>query len=312
MSLFEPAYLHLSSDELDRRAASALEHMHVCDLCAWNCGVDRASGKKGFCRTALQARVSSSFPHHGEENPLRGVHGSGTIFFSFCNLRCQFCQNYEISQHGKGHDVTAGQIAAMMLQLQAAGCHNINLVSPSHVVAQVIEAIAIAARQGLRLPIVYNTGGYDSLPALELLDGIVDIYMPDMKYSDALVAARNSKVKEYPRRNRAAVSEMHRQVGDLTIDERGIAQRGLLVRHLVLPEGLAGTAEVVRFLADEVSRETYVNLMSQYRPEYLARKQDLGPLSRPVTGQEMAEAYALAERAGLHRFDTPDSSIFLS
>ncbi len=305
MSRFVPVYLQLPSGELDRRAEAALERMHACDLCAWNCKVDRLSGKKGFCRTAQQARVASSFPHHGEEDPLRGTRGSGTIFFSFCNLRCQYCQNYEISQEAEGRDVTTEEIAAMMVQLQKAGCHNINLVSPSHVVAQIIEAVAIAARNGLRLPLVYNTGGYDSMPALELLDGIVDIYMPDLKYSDPLPAVRHSKIKEYPKRNQAAVKEMRRQVGDLSIDEQGIATRGLLVRHLVLPGGLAGTAGVMRFLAEDISCETYVNIMSQYRPEHLARQQDLGPLSRPVRREEVAEAYALARQAGLHRFDTP-------
>ena len=251
----------------------------------------------------MLARVSSYFPHHGEEDPLRGTGGSGTIFFSFCNLRCQYCQNYEISQLGEGREVTADEIAAMMLALQAAGCHNINFVSPSHVVAQIIEAVAIAARKGLRLPLVYNTGGYDSLPALSLLDGIIDIYMPDLKYDDPVVAVRFSKIREYPRRNRAAVKEMHRQVGDLRLDERGIAQRGLLVRHLVLPGGLAGTAGVMRFLAEEISRETYINIMGQYRPEHLVRERNIEPLNRPVTAKEMDAAYSAAREAGLHRFD---------
>jgi len=310
---FRPAYLSLlESGELERRVEAALNHLACCDLCPWECHTDRLAGRIGFCKTSRRAKVSSFFPHHGEENPLRGTGGSGTIFFSNCNLRCQYCQNYEISQLGEGYTLDASELADMMLKLQKAGCHNINLVSPSHVVAQVIEAVAIAARNGLHLPIVYNTGGYDSLAALQLLDGIVDIYMPDMKYGSADVAQQYSKIKDYPRRNQAAVREMHRQVGDLTMDERGIAQRGLLVRHLVLPGGLAGTAEVVRFLAEEVSRDTYINIMGQYRPEYKARETDMGPLSRPVTAEEVAEAYALARAAGLHRFDERPRAMWIA
>ena len=251
----------------------------------------------------MRARVSSFFPHMGEEDPLRGARGSGTIFFSNCNLRCQYCQNYEISQEGQGQLVDAEDIAVMMLTLQSMGCHNINFVSPSHVVAQIIEAVHLAAQRGLRLPLVYNTGGYDSMAALTLLDGIVDIYMPDMKYADAETAERYSKIKDYPARNQAAVKEMHRQVGDLRMDEGGVALRGLLVRHLVLPGGLAGTGAITRFLAEEVSAETYINIMGQYRPEYKARREDMGPLSRRVTAEEIAEAYELARQAGLHRFD---------
>lgn len=300
----EPAYLALHrSGELDARAAEALEHLKACDLCPSGCGVDRTVGRLGLCRTSRRARVSSFFPHMGEEDPLRGKRGSGTIFFSYCNLRCQYCQNYTLSQLGDGQTYDAEDIARMMLALQRLGCHNINLVSPSHVVAQVIEAVALAAREGLRLPIVYNTGGYDSLAALRLLDGIVDIYMPDMKYADAALARHYSKVKDYPKHNQAAIREMHRQVGDLLLDDEGIARRGLLVRHLVLPGGLAGTAEVARFLAEEISPDTYINIMGQYRPEHKARSEDLGPLSRPVTAKEVADAREVARAAGLRRFD---------
>jgi putative pyruvate formate lyase activating enzyme len=237
----------------------------------------------------------------GEEDPLRGTHGSGTIFFSWCNLRCQYCQNADISQHGHGQAVEPEEIAAMMLALQAQGCHNINLVSPSHVVPAILTALLHAVEAGLRIPLVYNTGGYDALETLRLLDGVVDIYMPDMKYADAQVAHRLSQVEDYPEVNRAAVKEMHRQVGDLVLDQRGIAQRGLLVRHLVLPGGLAGTAEIARFLAQEVSTETYINLMDQYRPCYRAHQ--FPPLDRPITAQEYAEALQAARQAGLHRFD---------
>jgi putative pyruvate formate lyase activating enzyme len=300
----QPAYLALlDSGELNARVEAAREHLKRCDLCPWECHIDRMAGRLGACKTSRRARVASAFPHFGEEAPLTGTDGSGTIFFSHCNMRCVYCQNYTISAQGEGATRDPEEVAAMMLALQEAGCHNINLVSPSHVVAQIIEALAIAAREGLHLPLVYNTGGYDSLPALALLDGIIDIYMPDVKYSDSGIAREHSKVKDYVRHNRAALHEMHRQVGDLALDERGIATRGLLVRHLVLPDDLAGTAEVAVFLADEISPDTYLNLMVQYRPAYRAASEDLGPLSRPVSAAEMAEAYDAARQAGLHRFD---------
>ncbi len=301
---FEPGYLALlRSGELDKRAKEAIEHLAACDLCPWDCRIDRIEDKTGFCKIGRDAWISSAFPHRGEEDPLSGRSGSGTIFFSYCNLRCQYCQNYAISQKGEGHPIDAGGLAAQMLTLQAMGCHNINFVSPSHVVAQIIEAVAIAANGGLRLPLVYNTGGYDSLPALELLDGIVDIYMPDMKYGDPAIGQKYSKVPDYVRVNQEAIREMHRQVGDLSLDEQGIAQRGLLIRHLVLPGGLAGTEVVARFLAGEISTDTYINIMGQYRPEYKARREDLGDLSRAVTVDEISGAYEIARAAGLHRFD---------
>lgn len=296
-----PAYLALlPSGELRRRAQEAAERLRACDLCSRACGIDRYA-KAGACRTGAQAVVASFHPHMGEEDPLRGTHGSGTIFFSWCNLRCQYCQNADISQFGHGQAVEPEEIAAMMLALQAQGCHNINLVSPTHVVPAILAGLLHAAEAGLRLPIVYNTGGYDALETLRLLDGVVDIYMPDMKYADAEVGRRLSQVENYPEVNRAAVKEMHRQVGDLVLDRNGIAQRGLLVRHLVLPGGLAGTAETARFLAREVSTETYINLMDQYRPCYRAR--EFPPLDRPITAQEYAEAVQAARKAGLHRFD---------
>jgi putative pyruvate formate lyase activating enzyme len=237
----------------------------------------------------------------GEEAPLVGRHGSGTIFFSYCNLHCLFCQNYTISQLGEGSPVDSGTLADMMLSLQAQGCHNINLVSPSHVVPYILEALETAAAKGLSLPLVYNTGGYDALETLKLLDGVVDIYMPDMKYADAKTAERLSGIKGYPKVNKAAVKEMHHQVGDLEIDENGIARRGLLVRHLVLPGGLAGTREVVKFLADEVSTNTYLNIMSQYRPCY--KTFDIPGLDRPLKDKEFSDAIELAHRQGLHGLD---------
>ena len=230
-----------------------------------------------------------------------GRHGSGTIFFAYCNLHCVFCQNYSISQLGEGSTVDSTELAGMMLSLQTKGCHNINLVSPTHAVPFVLEALEIAAGKGLQLPIVYNTGGYDSLEALELLDGIVDIYMPDMKYSEAKIGEKFSDAKGYPQVNRAAVKEMHRQVGDLQLDESGVAMRGLLVRHLVLPHGLAGTEGVMKFLSEEVSTDTYLNVMAQYHPCYQAF--DYPQLSRPITGEEFSAALELARRYGLHRLD---------
>ena len=298
---FIPAYLHLNeTGELARRAALALERLAACTGCAWQCQVNRLSGELGKCKTGPRARVSSYFPHHGEENPLRGRRGSGTIFFSRCNLSCQFCQNADISQTSAGDEVDAYELAGMMLELQEVGCHNINLVSPSHVVAQILAGVALAAQAGLRLPLVYNSGGYDSLCTLQLLDGVVDIYMPDMKYASEANALRYSKIPDYPSHNQAAVREMHRQVGDLQV-EGGLAFRGLLVRHLLLPTGLAGTAVIIRFLAEEISQNTYLNLMDQYRPAFQAH---LYPeLNRGVTREEFREAVQLAHAAGLFRLD---------
>jgi len=259
MSAFQPAYLSLFlSGELAKRAEIARQHLQSCDLCARYCRVNRNEAA-GVCRTTTRARVASFNPHLGEEDPLRGWRGSGTIFFSWCNLRCQYCQNYDISQRPAGEEIGAKDLAKIMIRLQKIGCHNINFVSPSHVVAQLLEALVIAVEYGLRIPLVYNTGGYDSPEALTLLDGVIDIYMPDMKYSDANIAMRLSRIRDYPRINQDAVQEMHRQVGDLVLDENGIAQRGLLIRHLVLPEGHAGSDEIFRFLAEEISPNTYLN-----------------------------------------------------
>ena len=296
---FEAAYLKLlRSGELQRRVAAAYARLEACDLCARECGANRREGRAGAgCHTGERAVMSSYGPHFGEEAPLVGSGGSGTIFFTWCNLRCQFCQNYEISQEGEGHEVEPEDLARVMLTLQAQGCHNINLVSPSHVVPQMLAGLLIAAKAGLRLPLVYNTGGYDSLKTLALLDGVVDIYMPDMKYADSDVARRLSKVTDYPAANQAAVKEMHRQVGMLNVDAQGVARRGLLVRHLVLPEGLAGTDQIVRFLCDEISPNTYINVMAQYHPCY--RAYDLPPLDRRPTVHEYAEAVRLAQEAGL-------------
>ncbi len=301
--MFEPAYLKwLRAGEFAERVRAAYQHLERCDLCAHHCGVNRRETTKGsVCRTGERARVASFSPHFGEEAPLVGSGGSGTIFFAWCNLRCVYCQNYEISQLGEGSEVEPEELAAMMLRLQAYGCHNINFVSPSHVVAPLLAATFIAAQAGLRIPIVYNTGGYDSPEALALLDGVVDIYMPDVKYADAGLARQYSKIRDYPAVNRAAVKEMHRQVGDLVMDARGIAQRGLLVRHLVLPNDLAGTRETLQWLAREISPNTYLNLMDQYRPCYKAR--EYPELDRRITREEYARAVHWAEEVGLTRLD---------
>ncbi|MBN1266518.1 MAG: radical SAM protein [Anaerolineales bacterium] len=297
---FTPAYRLLSRETLAGRSRSAREIQQACTLCGRRCGTARTQ-RPGQCRMQQTAWVASYGAHHGEEAPLRGRFGSGTIFFSSCNLNCVFCQNADISQTLAGSPVTSEELAGLMLSLQDQGCHNINLVSPSHVVAEILEALVIAAGHGLSLPLVWNTGGYDSPEALALLDGIVDIYMPDMKYSDAQTALEYSGIQDYPRINQEAVREMFRQTGDLQIDASGIATRGLLVRHLVLPGGLAGTPDIVRFLAEEISTDTYLNLMDQYRPCHQAALHPL--LNRCITREEYQAALAAAQTAGLTRLD---------
>ncbi|MFN2165345.1 MAG: radical SAM protein [Anaerolineae bacterium] len=291
----------LASGVLKERVATAYQHLHDCRLCGWDCAKDRYTQILGVCRSGNVARVSSYGAHLGEENPLRGWRGSGTVFFGRCNLRCQYCQNHDISQQDSGDFTEPEDLAEIFLTLQEMGCHNINLVSPTHVVPQILAGVLIAAQAGLHLPIVYNTGGYDSLLALELLDGMVDIYMPDMKYANAQVGLRYSKIRNYPKVNQAAVREMHRQVGDLVLDEDGIATRGLMVRHLVLPNGIAGTPEITRFIAEEISPNTYLNLMDQYRPAFRAREQT--KLNRRIKPQEWEEAVQAAHDAGLRRLD---------
>jgi len=260
--------------------------------------VNRLDGELGKCYTGKQAIISSYGPHFGEEPPLTGSGGSGTIFFTNCNLNCIYCQNYIISQQAQGDETNADKLATIMLYLQAKGCGNINLVSPSHVVPQILGALVIAADKGLTLPLVYNSGGYDSVETLELLDGVVDIYMPDMKYSDEATARQLSAVDDYPKINRQAINEMYRQVGNLVLGD-GIAKRGLLIRHLVLPNDLARTENVLRFIAEEISTNTYVNIMDQYRPEY--RAYDVDKLARPLHIQEWSDAVQMAQRYGLTR-----------
>lgn len=299
----------LDTGELAARVAQARERLRRCHVCPRHCNVDRLEGELGVCHVGAQAFVSGYGPHVGEEAPLRGRRGSGTIFFGSCNLRCVYCQNYEISQLREGHDVTPRELADMMLALQARGCHNINLVTPSHQVPQILEGLRVAAEQGLHVPLVYNTSSYDDLQTLRLLEGIVDIYLPDFKYADEAVAREHSKIESYPSVAKRAIQEMHRQVGDLVIDRDGLALRGLLVRHLVLPGGLAGTPEVMRFLAEEVSRDTYVNIMGQYRPCWKASRYP--PLDRSVSPEEVEEAVQAARACGLHRLheERPASAV---
>ena len=263
--------------------------------------MNRLENEKGYCRTGRRAVLSSCGPHFGEEDPLVGAGGSGTIFFTHCNLLCLFCQNYEISHMGEGREVEAGQLARVMLDLQAKGCVNINFVSPSHVVPQILEALSLAIPEGMKIPLVYNSGGYDSVETLKLLAGIVGIYMPDLKFMDGEVARKYCQAEDYPERVQEAVREMHRQTGDLVVNRQGIAERGLLVRHLVLPEGLAGTRRAMRFLAREISPATYVNLMAQYRP--CGRAGEYPPLNRRPTAREFEEAGQIAEEEGIRRLD---------
>lgn len=298
-----PAYRHaLETGILAQRARQAGEQLIECRLCPRNCGVNRTKDHRGFCRTGSKAVVCSFNAHFGEEAPLVGDHGSGTLFFTHCNMLCCFCQNYEISHGGEGQEVTADQLAWIMLELQRMGCHNINVVSPSHVVAQILTALERAAEKGLCVPLVYNTGGYDSVDTLKMLDGIVDIYMPDVKFWDARVARKTCKAPDYPKIVCAALKEMHRQVGDLTLDDRGIATRGLLVRHLVMPLDMAGTRDVMRFIAQDISPQTYVNIMPQYRP--CGQVASVPGLERNITKEEFEAALDVAGQEGITRLDS--------
>ena len=303
MAIFEAAYLALHrSGELQNRAIDARHRLTDCDLCANRCLTDRlADPGRARCQTGEHAVVCSVGAHHGEERPISGRRGSGTIFFGWCNLCCAFCQNWQISQQGEGREMACNVLADRMLSLQAAGCHNINFVSPSHVIPQILAALTLAAEHGLKLPLVYNSGGYDSPEGLALMDGVIDIYMPDMKFADSQPAAACLGVSDYAEINRVAVLEMHRQVGDLALDEANVARRGLLIRHLVLPEGLAGTEQTLTFIANEVSRDTYLNLMDQYRPCFRAHQ--FPGLDRRPNRSELHVARRIAKRLGLHRLD---------
>ncbi|MFQ6673939.1 MAG: radical SAM protein [Fidelibacterota bacterium] len=305
-----PAYLEAyESGLLQKKVEEALEMLESCHVCPRNCGINRLENDWAVCKSGRYARVNSCFPHLGEEDCLRGWRGSGTIFFSHCNLKCVFCQNSSISQDDGGVEVTPGQLAQMMLTLQEKGCHNINFVTPEHVVPQIVEALPTAIEKGLRLPLVYNTSAFDSLESLRLLDGLVDIYMPDFKFWDHELARRYVKAATYPETARMAFREMHRQVGDLQIDPEGLATRGLLVRHLVMPGVASDSRRIFEFLAAEISRNTFINVMDQYRPAYKVRDGSYSEINRPVTMDEFREVVTLAREAGLHRFDHRESRL---
>ncbi len=301
-----PAYMALwEAGELASRARRAAEGMVACTMCPRACRRNRLAGEAGECGVGRHALVSSFGPHHGEERVLRGTHGSGTVFFGGCNLRCVFCQNYTISHWRQGLALDARRLAGVFLSVQRAGCHNVNLVTPSHVVPQILEALVEGIPRGLRLPLVYNSSGYDALPALRLLDGVVDIYMPDLKFSDPESAARYTEAPRYWTVARTALREMHRQVGPLRVED-GLARRGVLIRHLVMPGGVAGTRRVLEFIARDLSPDSWVNLMAQYRPAL--RAWDYPEIARPITEAEYRKAVAEAERLGIHRgvpFDEP-------
>ena len=303
-SLFQPAYLRLHrSGELARRVEEALAALADCMLCPRDCHVNRLADRFAVCKTGRYAVVSSHFAHFGEEDCLRGWNGSGAIFFSWCNLRCVFCQNYDISWEGEGHRTRPEELATMMLRLQAQGCHNINFVTPEHVVAQILEALPLAIEAGLRLPLVYNTSAYDSLHSIELMDGVVDVYMPDFKFWDPEMARHYSKAPNYPEAARRVIKAMHRQVGDLLLDENGLALRGLLLRHLVMPGGIASTREIMEWVARELSPDTYVNVMAQYYPAGKVSSREYVEINRPVATDEFREALQAARAAGLWRLD---------
>jgi putative pyruvate formate lyase activating enzyme len=290
--------LLLSKNELAERIEASYKLLESCRVCPRECGVNRLEdNKSGFCKSGLNPVISSVSPHHGEEPPLSGTRGSGTIFFTNCNLRCVYCQNYPISQMGNGAERTPGELACQMLYLQEQGCHNLNLVTPTHFMPQILRALGTARERGFDLPIVYNTSGYESLEALRLLDGIVDIYLPDMRYSDNAAAMKYSVAPRYREINRAGIREMYRQVGNLALDEKGIARRGLIIRHLILPGGISGTEEIMKFLAEEVSKDVYISLMSQYFPAYKAI--EMKELSRRITFAEYEEAYQIMQKYGL-------------
>jgi putative pyruvate formate lyase activating enzyme len=303
--LRQAGYLSLhASGELRSRLETALDRLRLCELCPRHCRVDRLAGELGVCRTGRFAQVASYQPHFGEEGPLVGTGGSGTIFFAQCNLFCVFCQNYEISHGGAGVETTDGQLAAMMVSLQKQGCHNINFVTPSHVVPQILAALPIAIDKGLTVPLVYNSSSYDLVETLRLLDGIIDIYLPDFKFWEHESGKRFARAADYPEIAKAALREMHRQVGDLMLDERGLAVKGIMVRHLVMPAGVEETAAIMRFLADEISIGSYVNLMDQYRP--CGQACDFPPLDRMLTAEEYRQAMEAAKMAGLWRFNERD------
>jgi putative pyruvate formate lyase activating enzyme len=285
--------------ELRQRIHTLNEFLKECRLCPRECRVDRLSGKVGYCRAGAELEVSSTFPHFGEEPPLVGRHGSGTIFLTHCNLRCLFCQNYDITHLGRGEGITPADLARVMVRLQAMGCHNINFVTPTHYVPQIVASLPEAIEMGLRLPIVYNCSGYESPEVIRLLQDIVDIYMPDVKFMDETYSRAFCNAADYPEVIKRVLKEMHRQTGDLVLDPDGIAERGLLIRHLVMPNGVASSETVLKYIAEQISVHSYVNIMDQYRPEYQAH--DYPEINRRIHRKEYLEAVQTARRLHLYR-----------
>lgn len=295
-----PSYISLfEKGELTKRIELLNEFLKECRLCPRECRVNRLDGEVGVCQAGSDLTISSAFPHFGEEPPLVGNHGSGTIFLTHCNLRCLFCQNYDISHLGRGERITSSDMARIMLRLQEVGCHNINFVTPTHYAPQIIASLPEAIEKGLRLPIVYNCSGYESIEVIRLLEGIVDIYMPDAKYMDGKYSKRFSNAPDYPKVIKKVLKEMHRQVGDLTINSKGIAERGLLIRHLVMPGGVASSETMLKFIAEEISTHSFVNIMEQYRPEYQAH--EYPEISRRITLTEYMEVIQWAKHYRLYR-----------
>lgn len=301
--MFQPSYINLyKTGELFERIEKARILLKECQICPRRCNVNRLENKVGICKVGTLPKVSNYNPHFGEESPLVGRHGSGTIFITSCNLGCVFCQNSDISHRSDGHEISLERFAQMMIELQRIGCHNINFVTPTHVLPQILEALPLAIKKGLKIPLVYNTGGYDLVETLQLVEGVFDIYMPDFKFSDNEVANSLCKAKDYPQVVMGAMKEMHRQVGDLVINDYGIAERGLIVRHLIIPNGLAGTRKVMRFLVQEISPHTYVNIMDQYHPWYLSHK--YLEINRCINDEEFENALQIAREEGVHRLDS--------
>ena len=292
-----PSYLNLDENELNKRIEKAYKLLSPCQVCPRNCNVNRLKGEQGFCRSGEEVMVSSYNAHFGEEPPLTGYFGSGTIFFTNCNLKCVYCQNYPISQLGNGNKVSLSDLAKIMLVLQRRKCHNINLVTPTHFIPQILKSLKLAIKMGLRIPIVYNTSGYEAVKTLKILDGIVDIYLPDARYADNDIAKKYSAAPNYFERMKEALKEMHRQVGDLVVGKDGVARSGLIVRHLVLPEGLSGTRKIMHFIAREISPHTYISLMAQYFPAYQASQ--FPPLSRRINREEYRRALQVFKEEGL-------------
>lgn len=293
-----PIYLAAyQSGDLNKISEKALRMLEACSICPRKCGVNRLKDELGFCKTSSRAKVCSFMPHYGEEPPISGVRGSGTIFFTYCNMSCVYCQNYQFSQLGEGREVEEEELANFMIQLQNMGCHNINLVTPTHVMPQILKALMVAIPLGLKIPLCYNTGGYELPEIIELLDGIVDIYLPDMRYGNNESGIKYSNAPDYPKYNQLAVRLMHKQVGIPEFDERGVIKRGLIIRHLVLPNNLSGTEKIMEFLAKEVSKDCYISLMSQYYPCYKA--QQYPEIARRVTAEEYEFAKDIMQKYGL-------------